>query len=295
MLSKILIIGSRGQLAFDLKRILSERYEILGATRDDFDVRDRSAAERFIAARKPDLVINTAAYHKTEECEANPEESFAVNALGAYNVSRAAALIGAGILFFSTDYVFDGSREFFTEKDQPNPINVYGSSKLTGEFLTKIANPNHYIIRTSWLFGIHQGGKGYNFVVLMLDKAKRGEKLGIVNDQFGSPTYTRDLGFKVKELIDKNAPYGIYHISNSGSCSWYEFARAIFELSDIKPKTFMSISGAVRSNSAVKRPIHSALKSVKLKKAGIEPMRFWKKALAAYIDEIKNNLGRKVS
>src|SRR3989344_3252316 len=196
MKKKIIVVGSTGMLAFDLLRTFEKDYEVIGASRADFDVTD----------------------------------------IGAFNVAKSAKEIGAKIIFISTDYVFDGRKEYSVESDSPNPLNVYGASKLAGENLTKIANDNFYIIRTSWLFGIHKSSKGHNFVSLMLEKAKNGENIKVVGDQFGSPTYTRDLAAKIKELIDKNAPADIYHITNSDSCSWHEFAKKIFELAKLNPK-----------------------------------------------------------
>ena len=288
---KILIIGANGQLAFDLIRVFSAKdgsasggendYEVINATRDNFDVTDGLAVEKFIKNRKPNIVINTAAYHKTEECELNPEKSFQVNAIGAYNVAKTAASVGARIIFISTDYVFDGSKESFTEDDTPNPLNVYGASKLAGEVLTKVANADYYIIRTSWLFGIHRSSKGHNFVTLMLEKAKNGEQIKVVNDQFGSPTYTHDLALKIKELIDKNVPAGVYHVTNSGSCSWYEFAKKIFELLGLNAD-LTAINSSERP-SAVKRPKYSALMSGNLKRQGIKNLRSWPEALSVYL------------
>jgi len=281
--SKILIIGSTGQLAFDLIRVLKEDCEVIGASRADFDVTDRSAIENFIKNHRPDIVINTAAFHKTEECELNPEKSFAVNAIGAFNAAKAATETGAKIIYISTDYVFDGSKEFFTENDKPNPLNVYGASKLAGEILTKIANENYYIIRTCWLFGIHKSGKGHNFVSLMLEKAKNGETIKAVSDQFGSPTYTYDLAVKIEELIDKKAPPGIYHITNGGFCSWYELTKKIFELSQVKADLVPVSSQEYPSN--IKRPKFSVLKSEKLKAVTLDDLRPWEEALAAYFEE----------
>ncbi|MDO8443571.1 MAG: dTDP-4-dehydrorhamnose reductase [Candidatus Azambacteria bacterium] len=282
-MKKVLITGANGQLAFDLIRIFSDGYEVIKAVHDDFDVADKIATENFIKNCAPDIVINTAAYHKIEECELNPERSFAVNAIGAFNVSKAAAAIGAKIIFFSTDYVFDGSKEYFIESDTPNPLNVYSSSKLAGENLTKIANENHYVIRTGWLFGVHQSGKGYNFVGLMLEKAKNGGVIKVVNDQFGSPTYSYDLAVKIKELIDKKAPPGIYHMTNGGFCSWYEFAKKIFELGEIKADIAPVSSQEYPSN--IKRPKCSVLKNESLKKQNIEILRPWQEALGAFMLE----------
>lgn len=278
---KILVIGSTGQLAFDLIKVLKTDYEVISSSRDDFDVSNNIAVEKFIKNNKPDIIVNTAAYHKTEECELNPEKSFRVNAIGAYNVAKAAHLISAKVFFFSTDYVFDGSKEYFIESDIPNPLNVYGASKLSGEILTKVANENYYIIRTSWLFGRHQSSKGYNFVSLMLKKAKDGEAIRVVNDQYGSPTYTYDLALKIKELIDKKAPSGIYHITNSGSCSWYKFAKKIFELVNINPDLEAIKSSDRLSN--IKRPKYSVLSGVALEKIGLDKLRSWQEALKEFL------------
>ncbi|MDO8676893.1 MAG: dTDP-4-dehydrorhamnose reductase [Candidatus Azambacteria bacterium] len=282
MKKKVLIVGSAGMLAFDLIKIFTGDYEIIRADRQDFDVSDWPAVSRFVAAVRPDIVINTAAYHKTEECELNPEKSFAVNAIGAYNVAKAAADVNAKSVFFSTDYVFNGSKEFFTESDAPSPLNIYGASKLAGEILTRMANENYYIIRTSWLYGSHQSSKGYNFVSLMLEKAKNSEKIKVVDDQFGSPTYTHDLALKIKELIEKKAPSSVYHITNGGSCSWYEFAKKIFELSNLKPN--LEETKSSDSPLKIKRPKYSILISENLKKQGIETLRPWPEALSAYLE-----------
>ena len=283
---KILIVGADGQLAFDLIKIFSNDYEIIKAVHGDFDVADKIATENFIKNCAPNIVINTVAYHKTEECELSPEKSFAVNAIGAFNVAKAAKEVGAKVIFISTDYVFDGSKEFFTEGDIPNPLNVYGASKLAGENLTKIVNENHYIIRTSWLYGVHKSGKGNNFVTLMLEKAKNDEIIKVIDDQFGSPTYTYNLALKIKELIDKSISSGVYHITNSGSCSWYEFAERIFELSNLKPNLERIKSGD--GPSKIKRPKYSSLISENLKKQGIENLRPWQKALGDFMLEYNN-------
>jgi len=286
MKKKILIIGSTGMLAFDLMGVLKKDDNVIGAGHTDFDVTDYGKTENFIKNNAPDIVINTAAFQKTEECELNPEKSFAVNAMGAFNVAKAAKKIGAKIIFIGTDYIFDGGKEYFIESDIPNPLNVYGASKLAGEILTRINNENYYIIRTSWLYGRHKSGKGYNFVALMLEKAKKGENIKVVNDQFGSPTYTRDLSLKIKELIDKKAPSGIYHITNSGSCSWYKFAKKIFELANLRPnlEPIKSEDGF----SKIKRPKYSVLISENLKEQGIENLRPWQEALKQFILEIKH-------
>jgi dTDP-4-dehydrorhamnose reductase len=284
-MKKVLIIGANGQLAFDLIKIFKGDYEIIRADREDFDVSDWSAASRFMAIARPNIVINTAAFHKTEECEFNPQKSFEVNTIGALNTAKAAAAVNAKIVFISTDYVFDGNKKNFSEDDKPNPLNVYGTSKLAGELLTRIANQDYFIIRTCWLYGAHSSGKGYNFVSLMLEKARSGENIKVVGDQFGSPTYTYDLALKIKELIDKNAPSGIYHITNSGSCSWYEFAKKIFEIVNINTNLEAVDSNAKPSN--IKRPRYSVLISSKLADLGISKLRPWSSALSDFLTVYK--------
>lgn len=282
----ILITGAAGQLAHDLIDVLKDEYSLALADRDAFDITDRQAAEHFIRNAKPDVVIHTAAFHNTDECEADPERAFRVNALGTYYVAKGAAGAGAKFFFISTDYVFDGEKEFFTEEDTPRPLNIYGASKLAGEHLSRIACERSMIIRTSWLYGKSVSKKGHNFVELMLDKARRGEDIEVVDDQRGAPTSAHDLAVKIREFIKRDAAPGMYHLVNNGSCSWYEFAEEIFRGSSITPPSLRRISTAERLGPA-RRPRSSVLKSVMLPRAGIAPMRPWKEALADYIKEVQ--------
>lgn len=284
-MNKVLIIGADGQLAFDLIRVLKKNCQIIKARHKDLDVVNRAKVEQFIKKHKPDIIINTAAFHKTQDCELNPEKSFKVNAIGAFNAARASAGVGARIIFISTDYVFDGNKKSFSEQDTSNPLNIYGASKLAGEILTKIANEKSYIIRTSWLFGIHKSGKGHDFVSLMLEKAKSEKEIKVVSDQFGCPTYTLDLALKIKELIDKKAPSGVYHLVGGGSCSWYNFAKKLFELAGVDVKLIPVDSSEFPS--IVKRPKYSVLVSRNLKKIKINNLRPWPKALENHLQEMR--------
>lgn len=281
-----MIVGAAGQLGFDLCRAMKERHEIIAVDRGDCDVADRDAVCAAVQKARPDIVINLAAFHETEACERDPERTFSVNALGAYHLAVAARAAGAVIFFMSTDYAFDGSKDFFVENDAPRPLNIYGASKIAGEHLTRIGNPEGWrIVRTSWMFGAHMSGK-LNFPQMMLARARHGEILRVVNDQIGSPTYACDLAEKTKELIERDAPCGIYHITNAGSCSWYEFAKKIFELSGITPKELIAIT-TKESGTTIARPRVSVLKSTRLQELGIAPLRPWQDALTAYLDEIK--------
>lgn len=290
-MKKVLLVGADGQLSFDLIKVFSadKGYQLLQVRHQELDITNLLACQKYIEETKPNIIINTAAYHNTKSCEENPDIAFMVNAVGAYNLAFLASQIGAKIIFFSSDYVFDGTKLGFAEDDLPNPLNIYGASKLSGEILTKTYNKNYYIIRTTGLYGQKVSGKGHNFVLMMLEKAKRGEQIQVVNDQFCSPTYTVDLAKKIKEILDKNVPSNIYHIVNQGNVSWYQFAKKIFELANlavdlIPVKTNDSISEG--KNLFIKRPKYSVLISKNLEKVGIKPLRNWEEALKDFIKEI---------
>lgn len=275
----VLVIGSTGLLAFDLIRVFEESYKVIEASRADFDVTNEAAVKRFISFCKPDIIINTAALVKVDACESNPRKAFEVNTIGALNVAKAAKDVGALNVYISTNYVFDGNKRFFSEDDETNPINVYGASKLAGEILTKIIGGDYYIIRTSWLYGIRC--KDSVFVSQILESAKKGEAIKLVNDQFGTPTYTLDLARKIKELVDKKAPNGVYHITNSGFCSWYGYAEKILELCSVHAE-LVAIKLEERCE-VVKRPKYSVLVNENIEKVGIPQLRHWDEALKDYL------------
>lgn len=277
---RVAVIGANGQLGSDLVKVFGD---VIPLTHRDIEVTDQSSFET-LRELKPDVIINTAAYHKTDECEENPEKTFLINSVGARNVALASKEIGAINIYISTDYVFEGSKkEPYTEDDIPNPINVYGVSKYAGELLTRYISPKHYIIRVSSLFGVAgASGKGGNFVETMIKKAKAGAELNVVNDITMSPTYTKDAANAIKEIIYNNLPYGIYHVTNDGFCTWYEFARAIFEITGIDAK--LSSVTSDKFPTKAKRPKNSALSIKKIKSYGIR-MRPWKDALVDYLKE----------
>lgn len=277
MSNKVLVIGADGQLAFDLIKIFkSKKWTVVNARHSDLEVTDVNACNKYIDKHKPKVVINTAAFHKVGQCEQDPQKSFDVNALGALNVSKGANSIGAKVVFISTNYVFDGKKKIeYIESDTPHPLNIYGASKLLGEYLTSMANARYYIVRTSGLFGVKRSGKGHNFVSLMLEKARNGDSIKVVSDEITSVTYTPDLASKIYELISKQAPYGIYHLVNSEKCSWYSFAKEIFHLSKI-PVDLKPTSSLKRPPEGFKRPLNSAMKG-KIK------LRPWRSALKDYL------------
>jgi dTDP-4-dehydrorhamnose reductase len=277
---KVVIIGSTGQLAQDLLKVFGENAS--GLNHQDLDVTDGVGALKVLQELRPDLVINTAAYHRVAECEVNPSLSFAVNTLGAHNVARAAAAIAAGVVFFSTDYVFSGEDRHtpYIEHDSPKPMNVYGASKLAGEQLVMLGNPRHLVVRSTGLYGIPHSRRGLKFPDTILNKGRTEGLVRVVTDQVLAPTFTADLAAMVKQLVERDAN-GLFHLTNSGECSWFEFAREIFELAHIHVKM-----EPIRSDLAqqrVRRPSYSALASVRLAEVGLKPMRPWNEALKDYL------------
>ena len=278
---KIVVIGSKGQLGSDLVKVFSID-EVVGLTHEEIEVESIDSC-KVIKKITPDIVINTAAFHKTDACEDNPNRTFLVNAIGAKNVAEICSEIDSVAVYISTDYIFDGIKGIpYNENDTPNPINTYGISKLAGEFYTKLAK-KHYIIRMSSLFGIAgASGKGGNFVETMINKAKNDEELKVVDDIFMSPTYTKEAAIMLKNIIVNKLPFGVYHVTNIGYCSWYEFAKTIFEFLnlniDLKPIKVRSL------NTKAKRPSFSALESIKLSKDALS-LSNWKDALKNYLNE----------
>lgn len=279
---KIVVIGSTGQLGTDLMKVLGKEHQAMGLTHKEIEVTDSNSCQ-IIKDYRPEIVINTAAFHKTDQCEEEPLKTFAVNAIGAKNVAMVSKEIGATTIFISTDYVFDGSKsEPYTEDDVPNPINTYGISKLAGELFTK-QNPKHYIIRVASLFGVAgASGKGGNFIETMIAKAKGNDPIKVVDDMWMSPTYTKDVAEAIKKIVELNVPYGVYHTTNSGYCSWFEFAKEIFKMTVLNPN--LAPIKTQQLQMKARRPQFSALKSAKLPRYGIL-MRSWKEALREYLAE----------
>jgi len=285
---KIAIIGSTGQLGTDLVKALRSKHEIIGLTHQDLEVTDYDSC-LILKKDRPDIIVNTAAFHKTDQCEDEPLRAFSVNAVGARNIAMVSTEIKATATFISTDYVFDGSKkEPYTEEDAPNPLNTYGISKLAGELFTR-QSPKHYVVRVSSLFGVAgASGKGGNFVETMITKAKENESLSVVNDMWMTPTYTKDAARIMQEIIEKRLPFGVYHGSNQGPCTWFQFAQEIMRLAGLNP-TLKPVKTSQQQTKA-RRPAFSALRSTKLQTYGIQA-REWKEALADYLVE-KGRLNR---
>lgn len=286
-----LLIGANGQLATDIRKVFPVE-QLIPLTHQDLEITNREQVRKVLFQYEPKIVINTAAYHRVDEMEDNPSKALEVNAFGVLNLAQVCREIDAVLVHFSTDYVFDGEKGSpYFEEDSPKPINVYGFSKLAGEILLQRVWKKHFLIRVACLFGVAgSSGKGGNFVETMLRLAREKPVVKVVNDQTLSPTYTGHLARKVWELVQTDR-YGLYHVTGSGWCSWYEFARTIFEITGIWPKEFLPQS-TVEAGNRAQRPKFSALAHGHLQALGIDDMPTWRQGLLNYFAEREKVKGK---
>jgi dTDP-4-dehydrorhamnose reductase len=280
--NKVLIIGSNGQLGHDLVETAPENLQLISLTHKDIEICDYDDTEGIIKKNKPRYVIDLAAFHQTDVCEDDIETSFAVNCYAKKNIARVCNEIGAAVVYLSTDYVFDGQEDTpRTEQDPTNPINIYGISKLAGEFIVKSYANEYFIFRVSGLYGIAgSSGKGGNFIETMLRLANEKRSIKVVNDQVLTPTNTNELSNKIWEVL-LTGKFGLYHCTNQGECSWYEFAKEIFLQMDLNVK--LSSQSTSESGAQALRPRYSVLENQGLKDIGISDMKHWKVALNDYL------------
>lgn len=288
----VVLIGANGQLGSDLVRAFeSNARPLVAMTRADVELRDHEQVAHVLEALHPSVIVNTAAFHKVEACETDVELALAVNSIAVRNLALVADRLGSRLVHLSTDYVFDGESDVpYTEDVAPNPINVYGTSKAAGEFFIRSLCRRHLIVRTSGLYGLAgSSGKGGNFIQTMLRRGREQGVVSVVTDQVLSPTYTLDLARLIWRLVEAEAE-GLFHATNSGSCSWHEFAGSIFELSgvpaEVKPVTTASMGATVR------RPHYSVLANRRLDNGGFGIMRPWREALADYLQAAGAALGQ---
>ena len=279
---RLLVFGGWGQFGTELVLAAEGRHELIRPTHLEADVTDGGAVEAAVRAVRPDAVVNAAAFHRVERCEEDPGTAMAVNTVGAVNVARAAAGAGARAVLVSSDYVFDGEKGIgYAEDDRPSPVNLYGVSKAAAEQGVRIVCPDSMVVRLSGLFG-HAGssGKGGNFVESVLARASAGESLSVVDDQRLSPTAAADAAARLLELLDCAAPAGMYHLANRGSCSWFELAGAVLELSGLQAQLSPRSTGP----DEVRRPRCSVLADTRTGPLGLAPTRPWRRALAWYLE-----------
>lgn len=283
---KVLLIGANGQLGQDILKTFKEPYYIIPSFHEDLDITDFKKINKTLKEIKPNLIINTAAYHKVDEIENNTQKAFQINAIAQQNISRAASEIDSTVVFVSTDYVFgrDSKRKNpYHETDLPGPVNAYGLTKLAGEEMTRIYAKRYFIIRTCGLYGTAQSTtKGDNFVERMIKLSAQVHEIRVVDDQILSPTYTLNLAQNLYKLLKTNK-YNTYHIVSEGACSWWQFTKEIFRLLKLRVKVI-----PVKSNffeTAARRPAYSVLGNSNLNKNNLNVMNHWKLNLKAYFME----------
>lgn len=287
---RIFVAGKKGMLASDLTPFLESKGEVKGGDLPDFDITDINRISNELAEFRPDLVINCAAYTAVDKAEEEAETAYGVNGSGAENLAVVCRELESKLIHISTDFVFDGKKNRpYNENDTPNPLSVYGKSKLEGETKIQEVTDRYLIVRTSWLYG-QAGG---NFVKTIIRLAKEREELGIVFDQVGTPTYTADLAAGIIELIDKDVR-GIYHFSNEGVCSWYDFAYEVIsnlrEKGEImKLKRLKPILSKEYPTPAA-RPPYSVLDKSKYKTSTSNDIPHWRDGLRRFFDELEQRL-----
>lgn len=275
---KILVTGSQGMLGGKVREaFIAEGNEVVGIDLEEANIADLVSITSLIEKVHPELVIHTAAMTDVDGCEKKPESAFKINALGTRNVTVGAKKTGSRLVYISTDYVFDGAkREPYTEQDLTNPISVYGSSKLAGENYVRELLPEHYIVRTAWLFG----KPGKDFPSWVVAQVKKRSHPRIFQDQIGSPTYAPDLARMIREITQQEV-FGTYHVTNSGSCSRVDQARLVLESVGLDPAAIVPADASLVPLPA-KRPLQSPMVSLNLDPIGISPLRSWEEATKEY-------------
>ncbi len=278
---KVLVTGVKGQLGYDVMAELAKRnIEAIGVDIDEMDITDKISVEKVIGEAAPDVVVHCAAYTAVDAAEDNEALCRRVNADGTRNIAEVCKKLDCKMVYISTDYVFDGQgTRPWEPDDERHPLNVYGQTKYEGELAVQENLSKYFIVRIAWVFGKN----GKNFVKTMLKLAETHDKLTVVNDQFGSPTYTYDLARLLVDMIQTDK-YGIYHATNEGICTWYEFACEIFRQAGVKIE--VTPVPASEYPAKAKRPENSRLDKSKLTENGFERLPSWQDALGRYLKEI---------
>lgn len=281
---RVTVIGGNGQLGEDVAAAFRmEGDEVTSLTHQDIEIATAVSVRQSLDNLRPDVVVNTAAFHHVEKCEADPARSFEINAIGARNLAQVTRALGTRLFHISTDYVFDGlKRSPYTEDDAPMPLSVYGNSKLAGEYFVRSENPRHFVVRVSGLYGAHPcRAKGnLNFVELMLKLSRERDEIRVVDDERVSPTPTAEVARQLV-VLSRTEDYGLYHATAEGECSWYEFAKAIFELSGSKVR--LEAARPEEFPAKVARPKYSVLENAALKRKSLNVFANWKQGLERYL------------
>lgn len=287
---KILVTGVKGQLGFDCLRVLKNRgyQNVLGIDKEELDITDEKAVNKFILDYKPDVIMHNAAWTAVDKAEEMPELVYQVNALGPKYISAAANKVGSKMFYISTDYVFDGEGDKPFEVDSPKKgLSIYGKTKSQGEDFVISNTDKYFIIRISWVFGIN----GNNYIKTMLKLSKIKDELNIVCDQIGSPTYTLDLANLMADMMESDK-YGIYHATNEGFISWYDFTKYIYEakgISNVKVNPITTEEYLKINPHQARRPLNSRMSKKSLEKSGFKLLPNWKDAVDRYLKELGND------
>lgn len=281
---RVAVIGANGQLGTDICNQFSPKHEISALNHEDIEISDLDSCRTVLGSIKPDLVINTAAYHNVPLCEENETLSFQINGIGALNLAKAAEHDNFSLAHISTDYVFDGAkRSPYVEEDLPNPLNVYANTKLSGEYFVRNYCEKHFVIRVSGIYGATVcRAKGGNFITTMKKVAAEKPEVRVVDDEVLTPTPTREVARNMLRLVETDN-YGLYHMTCEGSCSWYEFATVIFQSLELKTPLFAC--SVQDFPSPVKRPFYSVLENAGLKRIGLNDMPPWREALQSFLKD----------
>ena len=284
---RVAVIGANGQLGCDVCSAFSDSgYEVIPLNHDIVDIADFDSAEKNLEQTKADVVVNTAAMHNVDACEREPLKAFAVNGIGARNLAILSNKLDFVLFHISTDYVFDGTKRTpCIETDCPRPLNVYGNTKLAGEYFVQTLARRYFVLRVSGLYGTNpcRAKGGINFVNLMLKLAKERDEVRVVDDEVLTPTFTEDIAKQLVSLREVNK-YGLYHATAQGSCSWYKFTHKIFELASVKIK--LSIASPNEFPMKVPRPKYSVLENAGLKALNLDIMPPWEDGLRRYLKKI---------
>lgn len=281
---KIAVIGGNGQLGSDIvESFIANGDEVSSVTHADVELSSIDSVSKLLTAIRPDLIVNTAAMHHVDKCEAEPDRAFAVNSIGARNLACVARDMNAVLTHISTDYVFDGAKQTpYVEQDAPRPLNAYGNTKLAGEYFVRSIMDQHFVLRVSAIYGKKpcRAKGGLNFVELMLKLAKERGKVRVVADEFVSPTRTADIAKQIVAL-SRSDNYGLYHATSEGCCSWHEFAAEIFRLANVP--VALEVARPDEFPAKVARPKYSVLENQALKQRKLNIMRPWQVGLAEYL------------
>ncbi|ACX68010.1 dTDP-4-dehydrorhamnose reductase [Paenibacillus sp. Y412MC10] len=287
---KVLVTGAQGQLGKDVVSIFKgSKHDVLGCGRNELDINNLEQCHKIIKEYQPDCIIHCAAYTAVDAAESDSDQAYQINAIGTRNLAIAAESVGSKLIYISSDYVFNGRSDYpYVEYDRTDPQSVYGKSKLAGEILTQTLCSKWFIVRTSWAFGLN----GNNFVKTMLRLGQERTSLQVVNDQKGSPTFTIDLASFLLELADTEK-YGVYHASNQGECTWYEFTQAIFQEArkelGLPIKAELSPCTTDQFPRAAPRPANSVLEHMSIRTNGFADLPHWQDALKRFIAKMKDD------